>query len=143
MPVIVPPPGGEPIVDLSKEIAVNRKNTSAFIHAMPTQIELTPVTELRSPSGGVSLVDEENRPIQTFRLIPMGSSQRPERAAEGNGVQRKYDFTLLGEWNCEMAEGDHWEDEVGQHWQIDSVISNNGYEVKGMVMSYGREPRHG
>lgn len=143
MPVIVPPPTGEPIVDLTREIAFNRKNTTAFIYAMPVQIELTPSTENRTAAGAVTIQDGEPRPIQTFRLVPMGHTERPVASAGGGGVQRKYDFTLLGEWNCEMAEGDHWFDEVGQHWQIDSVISHNGYERKGMVTSYGRRPRHG
>lgn len=141
MPVVVPPPSGDPTIDVSKEIAFQRKNTKAFIDSSPTQIELIPVTTVRSGSGATSVVDESPRPMQTFRLIPMSSTERPA-VSTGNGVQRRYDFTLLGEWNCEMVEQDHWTDEVGQQWQIDSVISNNGYERKGMVTSYGRRPRH-
>lgn len=141
MPIIVPPPEGEPVVDITRELAIQRRNTTAFIYASPTQVELIPVEEVRTGSGAVSYEDLLPRAIQVFRLIPMGSTERPISSANG-GEQAKYDFTLLGEWNCEMAVGDHWLDEVGQHWQIDSVISHNGYERKGMVMSYGRRPRH-
>ena len=142
MPVIVPPPEGSPIVDTAMETNINRRNTTAFINAMPVQIELIPSREVRSPSGGITTQDDPPRPVQTFRLIPASSSERPV-ISESGGVQRRYDFALLGEWNCEMAEGDHWTDELNQQWQIDSVISDNGYERKGMVTSYGRRPRHG
>lgn len=149
MPVVVPPPEDEDVffIDVTNEIRVNRKLTKAFIDSSPTQIELIPTLETRTASGAVTLTDEAPRPIQVFRLIPMSHTERPDGSTSGftgagNGVQRKYDFTLMGEWNSDMREGDHWTDEVGQHWQIDSVISHNGYERKGMVMSYGRRPRH-
>jgi hypothetical protein len=143
MPVVVPPPEGGGLIDVSEEISVNRELTSFFIASAPTQIELIPVVETRTGSGAIQFVDEEARPMQTFRLIPMASTERPVPSGNaGGGQQRKYDFTLLGEWNCEMAEGDHWVDEVGQHWQVDSLVSFNGYERKGMVMSYGRRARH-
>lgn len=143
MPVVVPPPEGEGVIDVSGEIAMNRELTHWFIASDPTQIELIPSSETRKASGAVSVVDQPARDMQTFRLIPMSSTERPVNAASQQGTQRKYDFTLLGEWDSEMSEGDHWMDEVGQEWQIDSVISHNGYERKGMVTSYGRRPRHG
>lgn len=143
MPIVVPPPETEDI-DVSKETSVNRNLTHKFIMSDPTQIQLTPYAEVRTASGSVTWQAQTARAMQTFRLIPVSSSERPVAAvSEGNGVQRKYDYTLLGEWNCAMAENDRWVDEVGQEWVIDSIISYNGYERKGMVMSYGRTPRHG
>lgn len=143
MPIVVPPPGTEDI-DVSKETSVNRNLTHSFIMSDPTQIQLVPYSEVRTASGATSLVAGTAREMQTFRLIPVSSSERPVTAvSEGSGVQRKYDYTLLGEWNSAMAENDRWTDELGQEWVIDSIISYNGYERKGMVMSYGRTPRHG
>jgi hypothetical protein len=144
MPVVVPPVDGEDVfpVDISEEIRINRKLTKAFIDSDPTQLELVPTEETRTASGATVAVDLDPRPVQTFRLIPMASTERPVTSGQSGGQQRRYDFTLLGEWNCEMQEGDHWTDEVGQKWLIDSVVSNNGYERKGMVTSYGRRPRH-
>jgi hypothetical protein len=142
MPIIVPPPEEE-IIDLTAETRVNRKNTHWFIMSDPTQIVLTPHAEVRTASGAVSWQAQTDRTIQTFRLIPMGSTQRPESSGDNQGVQRKYDFTLLGEWDSFMAENDRWTDEMGQEWVVDSLLSFNGYERKGMVMSYGRVPRHG
>lgn len=141
MPIIVPPPEQSESVDISEEQVLNRALTHTFILYDPVQIALVPHTEARTTSGAVSLVAQAPRDMQTFRLIPMSSSERPVLAT--NAAQRKYDFTLLGEWDSLMAENDVWEDEVGQKWVIDSIVSYNGYEQKGMVMSYGKKPRHG
>jgi hypothetical protein len=141
MPIIVPPPEDD-LIDLTQEIRVNRQLTHWFILSAPTQIVLTPYEGVRTGSGAVTWQAQAPRDIQTMRLIPMSASERPVQSANG-GVQRKYDFTLLGEWSSIMAENDRWTDEVGQEWVIDSLVSYNGYERKGMVMSYGKKARHG
>lgn len=140
MPIIVPPP--ENTIDISAEITHQRRLTTWFIASSPVQIELIPSVETRTASGAVAIADATPREIQTFRLLPVSSNERPARGANEQGAQRKYDFTIMGEWNCDMAEGDHWTDDFGQQWQIDSILSFNGYERKGMVMSYGRRPTH-
>lgn len=148
MPIIVPPPEQSEAVDLSEERVINRALTHTFILFDPVQIVLTPYTEVRTASGAVSMVAQAPREVQTFRLIPVSSNERPQGSTSGqtnagNGVQRKYDFTIMGEWDSLIEENDVWEDEVGQKWIVDSILSYNGYERKGMVMSYGRRPRHG
>lgn len=147
MPIVVPPPVGYP-VDVSSEIAVNRALTKAFIDSAPVQIELVPHAEVRKPSGGMAMQAGTPRDMQTFRLIPMSHTERPVRSssaavAADDGVQRRYDYTLLGEWNADMAENDQWETPDGQLLVIDSVVSDNGYERKAMITSYGRNPEHG
>lgn len=143
MPVVVPPPPDESLIDVTEEIRQNRRLTHYFIVCAPTQIILMPKTEVRTASGATNWAEGPARPVQTFRLIPFSASERPSTSSQPNGVQRKYDFTLLGEWDSVMAENDWWEDDLGQTWRIDALVSYNGYERKGLVTSYGRRPSHG
>jgi len=143
MAIVVPPPADETLIDITESIRQNRRLTHYFIMSAPTQIILTPHTDARTPSGATTRQPGAPREVQTFRLIPFSYSERPVTSGTGGGVQRKYDFTLLGEWNSLMAENDLWEDDLGQKWVIDSLVPYNGYERKGLVMSYGRRPSHG
>lgn len=126
------------------ELAVQRDLTHAFIVANPTTITLTSHTEVKLPSGGFKAGPGIPRIPQVFKLIQMNHTERPKQAitALASGVQRKYDFTLLGEWNAVVAKGDWWDDANGQRWVIDDIVPYNGYEVKAMVMSYGGRPDH-
>lgn len=128
---------------VSNELRWQRLNTQAFIEASPVDIQLIPQEEQRKPSGAVTLVDQAARPEQRFRLIPMSHTERPFGSTSGltsagNGQQRKYDLTLLGNWDAVMSPNDYWFDVNGQKLVVDAVIPYNGYEVKGLVMSYGR-----
>jgi hypothetical protein len=141
MPIVVPPPE-ENVIDLSGETTAQRELTHWFIMSDPMEIVLTPYAELRTGSGGVILQAQPARDIQTFRLIPASAFGPPVRSPD-QGVQRRYEFTLLGEWNSLMDVNDRWTDEVGQTWVIDNLVSANGYERKGLVISFGKQPRHG
>jgi hypothetical protein len=130
-------------VTVSTELRMQRRNTQAFIEASPMDIVLIPQTEQRTASGAVALVDGSPKPTQRFRLIPMSHTERPATSTSGagagsGGVQRKYDLTLLGNWDALIYPNDYWVDANGQKYVVDAVIPYNGYEVKGLVMSYGR-----
>jgi hypothetical protein len=146
MPIVVPPPPNPP-VDLSTEEAINRELTRQFISFAPVQIELIPYVSTRLPSGGKALAAQDPRPMQTFRLIPMSHTERPRTstsaaAAADEGKQRRYEYTLLGEWNSEMAVNDRWVTPEGQTLVIAAIVSFNGYERKGLITSYGGSPSH-
>jgi len=130
------------------ELEIQMSLTQAFIEASPTLIVLTPQVEVNLPSGGVILNDGPERPEQMFRLIPMSHTDRPVGSQAGGtstdeGVQRRYDYTLLGTVDSVMAANDWWIDDNDQKWVIDSIVSFNGYERKGMVTAFGRYPVHG
>jgi hypothetical protein len=130
-------------ITASMELRMQRLNTMAFIEASPVDLALIPQTEARTPSGAVTLVDGAARTVQRFRLIPMAHTERPVQSTSGagfgsGGVQRKYDLTLLGNWDSVIQENDYWYDVNGQKYVVDAVIPYNGYERKGLVMSYGR-----
>lgn len=142
MPVVIPPTP-EPFSDLNQEIRVQRKNTHRFIMADPTSLALTPKSETTLPSGGVGISDQPPRDLQTFRLIPMSHTERPQRAVVGtsgssSGQQRRHEFTLLGEWDAMMEPGDWWQDERGERWIVDVKVPHNGYETRGLITAYGK-----
>jgi hypothetical protein len=129
-----------------KEIERQRKVTRDFIMASPTFIALIPKQETRTPSGGVLMETAVARPVQVFRKIPMSHTERPNDSTSGisgtgGGTQRKYDMTLLGEWDATVQENDTWIDEDGQQYIVDALVPFNGYQVKALVMSYGRRAK--
>lgn len=125
-----------------RELDSQRRTTRQFIEASPVHLALTPAEVTRTASGATTVAPGVPRPVQMFRLIPMSSTERPDRNSSGadQGVQSKYDFTLLGEYGAIVNKGDWWEDEDGQRWVIDSVVPGHGYEMKAMVTSYGGDP---
>lgn len=139
-------PEGPPIGDVAFEMQMQRDLTHWFIMQDPTEIVLLPVAQAETPAGGRRAVFGAPRPTQTFKLIQMNHTERPEisQSGEDGGVQRKHDFTLLGEWNATVGINDQWTDALtGQVWKVDSIVPYNGYEVKAMVMSYGDRADHG
>ena len=132
----------------AEELAIQRDLTHEFILAAPMIIALTPRVDVRKDSGGVQPTDQTPRAPQTFRLIPMSSTERPvgsNSAAQSRdaGVVRQYDYTLLGEWDAVVAENDWWEMPDGHRLVVDSLVSFNGYERKAMITARGRVPNHG
>lgn len=125
---------------LEVELAMQRRNTQAFIEASPVELVLVPHTDVKTPSGGVVTTPGTPRVPQRFRLIPMSSVERPSESTNG-GEQRKYDMTLLGNWDCVMDIGDEFSDVDGNTYVIDALVPFNNYERKGLVTSYGRRGR--
>lgn len=144
MPVIPwpVPPVDPPVVDVPYELAIQRTTTAAFIAADPYGVVLVGRVAGKLPSGGVGYV-ETVRDAQVMRLIPMSHTERPVQgfsaSVSGGGVQRKYDFTLLGEWDAIIGKDDYWIDVDGQKWVVDSLLPYNGYQQKALIMSYGEQ----
>jgi len=132
-----------PAMELDQQRALTRE----FIASNPIYIALIPNVRVRQPSGGYALDEGVPRPQQMLRLIPRSHTEEPRMstsaaATSDSGVQRRYDYTLLGEWDSTMQVGDEWETEDGQRLVIENMVSYNGYERKGLVISYGRSPDH-
>lgn len=132
---------------VSQELKVQRMLTKSFIDSAPVNVVLVPHQRVTKPSGGVAMTAQTPRPSQVFRLIPMSHTEHPARssstaATSDEGKQRRYDYTLLGEWNSEMNINDQWETPDGQILVIENMVSFNNYEKKGLVISYGGKPSH-
>lgn len=116
------------------EQLVQRKNTRAFILAEPIDVVLIPRTITKSNTGAQQFTDGTPRAVQTVRLIPITEVQRPTVTVAG--VERIADFTILLEWDGEIARNDYFV--IGDaHYDVIELSPFNGYEVKALVAAHG------
>lgn len=133
-PIIQPFPGMDSL----------RRQTHWFIENDPTDIVLIPTERVRAPGGGFNMQQLDPRPSQRFKLIfQSGIVDGVVEAADG--INRRYDFVLLGEWDATVHIGDQFTEPAygDQKWVVQGLQPYNGYEVKAGVVSYGRNPQHG
>lgn len=118
------------------ELSIHRKGTERFIDADPTEVTLTPTTEVWS-GGSKTYGSETPRQPQNFKVIWSGSQDGI--VVKSEGTTRRFDFILVGKHDAEVAIGDFWK--VGnQHYQVEWVAPANGYEVKAGGTSHGSNP---
>ena len=118
------------------ELSIHRKGTERFINSDPTEIILTPSTEVWS-GGTKTYGSEVSREPQNFKVIWSGSQDG--LVVTSQGKTRRFDFILVGTHDAEVAIGDHWS--VGdQHYQVEWIAPANGYEVKAGGSSHGDSP---
>lgn len=116
------------------ELRVQRSITDAFIAASPIVIQLTPRTRTVTATGGWTYTAGVVRQPQVFRLIEMGGAYRPSKSLDG--VERKYDFELLGSYNVEVEVGDTFTYR-GTRYEIIELMPDLGYEVRAAVTAHG------
>lgn len=118
------------------ELSIHRKGTERFINADPTTITLVPSTE--TWSGGTKVYGSATpRQPQTFKVIWSGSQDGI--AVTSQGTTRRFDFILVGTHDAVVEIGDHWN--LGdQHFQVEWIAPDNGYEVKAGGSSHGSKP---
>lgn len=119
---------------MSTETTVQRLNTTAFIAARPTSIVLTPYTRTRTNTGGYTTSAGTPRAAQTMRIITMSEDVKPVRTVDG--VERKIDFMLLGEWNAVVARDDRFTYE-GDTYIVVDLLPTLDYETRALVVRHG------
>lgn len=129
-------------------LRILRKQTKAFIDDDPFTIVLTPrSTSTRVPGGGYVKSNGTPREPQTVKLVYTGSS-RGVGGQEGmqvtaDGVERRYDYVIVGEWDMEIAPGDHWVDLRGNRCEVTSLIPDNEYERRATASIYAKRAEGG
>lgn len=128
-------------------LKILRKQTKWFIDNDPFEIVLTPRTKTPVPGGGFEMVDGTPRDPQTVKLIYTGSA-RGVSGQEGNqitanGVERRYDYIIVAEWDVQVAVGDHWTDARGQTCEVTGFIPDNEYERRITASIYGKRTEGG
>lgn len=123
-------------------LRVLRKQTEWFINDDPFDIVLTPrSTVTRVAGGGYMRSDGTPRPSQRVKLIYTGSA-RGVGGQEGlqvtaDGVERRYDYIIVGPWDMVIEVGDHWTDPRGNRCEVTSLIPDNEYERRATASIFG------
>lgn len=131
----------------AESLKVLRQQTKWFIEDDPFTIVLTPRTRTQAPGGGYRTVDGSSRTPQTVKLIYTGAA-RGVAGQEGSqvtqdGVERRYDYIIVGEWDMVAEIGDHWTDSRGQVCEITGAIPDNEYERRLTASIYGKRTEGG
>ena len=122
---------------MSLEIEVQRKLTSAFIATSPSSVTLTPRKRTKTPSGGWKFSNETPRSPQLMKVIESSQgSPLPAPVATLDGIERRVEFELLGEWNAVIENYDTFS--LGGHtWEVVQVAYFNGWEQRALVSRFG------
>lgn len=128
-------------------LKILRKQTKRFIDDDPFEIVLIPRVKNRVPGGGHEMADGTPRSPQTVKLIYTGSARGIGGAegvqVTGDGVERRFDYVVVGEWDMVVEVGDHWEDARQQRWEVLGMIPDNEYERRFTCSAYGRRTEGG
>lgn len=128
-------------------LKILRWQTKRFIDDDPFDIVLIPREKNRVPGGGYEMSDQPPRPTQRVKLVYTGSA-RGVGGTEGtqvtaDGVEHRYDYVIIGEWDMQIALGDYWTDSRGERWEVSGLIPDNEYERRATCSSYGRRAEGG
>lgn len=118
------------------ELATQRRITRAFIDADYEMITLMPRTQSKSSSGGYKYTKGTPRAPQKFHVVERVTNAMPRTRVQG-GDQREEDFTLVGNWDAQVAVHDIFDLHSAQ-WEVVAVAHPNGYEQRATVLRYGR-----
>lgn len=124
-----------------RALTVNRRITKAFIADDPHTIVIHRRMKIDLPGNQYEYVDLMPIAAQTVKFVYKGSASS-FAGAEGlqitsDGQETRFDFTIIAEWNANIEEGDWFEDEQGQRWEIKTEIPRNDYERRFGVSAHG------
>lgn len=122
-------------------LELNRRLTKRFIDDDPHTIVVHRRTKVDLPGNQYEYVDSSPFPPVTVKFVYKGSASS-FGGAEGlqvtsDGQESRYDFTIIAMWNADIEEGDWFEDEQNQRWEIKKEIPRNDYERRFSVSAYG------
>lgn len=121
----------------------NKRLTKWFIDDDPHTIIPNRRVRTEVPGGGYQMVDQGPRAGQTVKFVYKGSASS-FAGAEGlqvtsDGQEYRFDFTIIAEAGADIEQGDWFDDEKGQRWEIKSEIPSNDYERRFGVSAYGQK----
>lgn len=115
----------------SRELAVQRKQTAAFILADSVAVVLERPTFVSDGAGGHTRGVPTPLPVQTMRLTPLQDGAIAQVTADGEMIEPTY--MLIGSWDCDMERWDRFA--LGGHqYEVVSVNQNTQYQCKGEVV---------
>ena len=122
-------------------LEVNRRLTKSFIDDDPHTIVVYRRIKMNLPGRSYEYIDGPPIGPHVVKLVYKGSASS-FAGAEGlqvtsDGQESRFDFTIIAEWDVDIEEGDWFEDERGQRWEIKKEIPRNDYERRFGVSAYG------
>lgn len=115
------------------ELAVQRRNTRAFIAADAVEVELSRMTRTDDGAGGFEQGSVTLLGPQTFRLLPQEDGATARTTAEGETATPEY--ILMGDSDVDVERWDTFT-LAGRRYQI-VYIDNRQYEIKAEVIYLG------
>lgn len=110
--------------------------TKAFINVNPVDIVLQPATKTNDGMGGHVRTPAAPRVSQRFTLLEPSDSGYREPTASSDGSQLTIDFLMLGMPDAIVDEDDVFTYEA-KEYKIASIMVDNGYEKRAMVIKHG------
>lgn len=117
----------------SAELAVQRRNTRAFIAADAVEVELSRATRTPDGAGGFETGTPTLLAPQRFRLLPQEDGATARTTAEGETATPEY--ILMGDADVDVARWDTFT-LAGRRYQV-LYIDNRQYEIKAEVIYLG------
>lgn len=122
---------------MTLEMDTQRRLTKAFIDTMPVTLTLTPRIQVKTPAGGTKWQEGDPRDPQVLRLIEQATvGGDPHPIVTVDGVERKVEFELLGEYTSLIARGDVFL-HSGKEWEVIDLWIDNGWEKRALVSARG------
>lgn len=122
------------------ELAIHRSNTERYIASDPTDIILTPRSEVMK-NGTATFKVGKPRKSQQFKIIWAGDNGIVRNVGSAGGV-RRFDFILVGMPDAEIEINDTFklDSKSKQLFIIEYKFPSLGYEIKAGGVSHGSEP---
>jgi len=118
------------------ELTAQRNITLGFIMSAPVELVLTPHAKTATSAGGWTHTAATDRALQTFRIIDASALGLPSPTKSLDGVERKYDYMLLGEYDAVVGVGDTFTYDGRAH-EVIELMFNLEYEVRAKVVRHG------
>lgn len=122
--------------DNAEFFAVNRELTHAYIVDNPTQIILTPMLYVVTPSGGRNRTPGVPRASQTVRLIEFTTVVGYGGSRASEGEVHGHRWIMLMEWDAVVARHDTFLYD-GVYWEVVDFEPKNSYEIRAVVDRLG------
>jgi hypothetical protein len=115
-------------------------NDTATI-AGPVAIALQRQVAVDKPGGGRDFTTV-TLPIQTFRLTNQTVTDGISYSNNDEGMARRDEYVLIGQWDADVQANDTWEDATGK-WKVNGIVPNTGYETRANVTAFTSDPDYG
>lgn len=121
-------------------LAYLRYTTKQYILDEPTTIVLKRQVKVNKPGGGHDF-PKVALPAQIFRFVNQDIGSGISLGSD-EGIARRFNYVLIGKHDADIDINDTWEDGVDQY-KVDSLVPNNGFEVRANIVGFSVEPEHG